>query len=111
LKRTSIISAVLISFVLIVIGSAFAADGAAIYGAKCSACHGQKGAGSPMAPPLKGNEFITKGDADSIKKVIIEGRSGKDKKYPNFPIDMPKNPMSEEDATALVSFLKGDLQK
>lgn len=108
--KSALWTAVLVlSFILV--GSAFAADGAAIYAGKCSACHGQKGAGSPMAPALKGNEFITKGDAASITKVFIDGRAGKDKKYPNFPIDMPKNPMPEEDARALVNFLKGDLQK
>lgn len=64
-----------------------------------------------MGPVLKGNEFISKGDAASITKVIIDGRSGKDKKYPNFPIDMPKSPMPEEDAKALVNFLQEDLQK
>lgn len=108
--KSALLTAVLVlSFILA--GSAFAADGVKIYNDKCASCHGQKGTGSPLAPALKGNEFITKGDTPSITKVIIDGRSGKDKKYPNFQIDMPKNPMAEEDAKALVNFLQGDLQK
>lgn len=109
MKNTLWIAVLIVSFMLA--ASAFAADGVKIYNEKCASCHGQKGTGSPLAPALKGNEFITKGDAASITKVISDGRMGKDKKYPNFPIDMPKNPMPEEDVKALVNFLQGDLQK
>lgn len=91
--------------------SAMAADGSKIYTEKCSMCHGPKGAGTPMGPSVKGNEFITKGTADDIKKVIIEGRAGSNKKYAKISIDMPKVPMSNEDVMALISFLQGNLQK
>ena len=91
--------------------SAIAADGSKIYTEKCSMCHGPKGAGTPMGPSVKGNEFITKGTADDIKKLIIEGRSGSNKKYPKIAIDMPKTSLSDEDVKSLVLFLQGDLQK
>lgn len=35
-------------------GPALAADGAAIYGSQCKACHGDGGKGGPAGPPLKG---------------------------------------------------------
>lgn len=93
-------------------GVAIAADGASLYKTKCAACHGPTGQGMKgMAPPIKGNEFITKGDAGDIKKVILEGRTGKAKKYKDIAIDMPKIPMSDTDADTLVKFLQGEMQK
>ena len=108
MKVTSVI---VISSLLIFSGSAIAADGGNIYKEKCSMCHGSKGEGTPMSPSIKGNEFITKGKAEEIRKVILEGRTGASKKYPKIPIDMPKMPMPDADVDALVTFLKGDLQK
>ena len=108
MKVTSVI---VISSLLIFSGSAIAADGGKIYKEKCSMCHGPKGTGTPMGPSIKGNEFITKGKAEEIRKVILEGRTGASKKYPKIPIDMPKMPMPDADVDALVIFLQGDLQK
>lgn len=88
-----------------------AIDTVQLYGAKCAACHGPKGEGTPVGPPQKGNAFIAKGSPAEIKKVIMEGRAGKDKKYPNLMADMPKGLVSEAEADALVKFLQGDLQK
>lgn len=107
----AIFSIVLTSMLFIFSGSAIAANGSNIYKVKCSMCHGPTGTGTPMGPTVKGNEFVTKGKAEDIKKVIIEGRSGSNKKYSNISIDMPKVPMSDEDVKALISFLQGDLQK
>ena len=101
----------IISAALLLAGTAFAADGAKIYNTKCSICHGPKGAGSPMGPAFKGNEFITNGKVADIKKTIIEGRTGKDKKYPKITMDMPKNPMPDDEADALIKFIQTDLQK
>lgn len=96
---------------LVFASSAFAADGGKIYSTRCSICHDPNGAGSPMGPALKGNEFITKGKSADIKKVIIEGRTGKDKKFPKIIIDMPKNPMPDNEAEALINFMQIELQK
>lgn len=92
-------------------GAAFA-GGADIYKAKCVACHGQKGEGMKgMAPAHKGNQFVTKSKPEDIKKVILEGRAGAAKKYKEFPIDMPKSGLSDAEATEVVKFMQGDLQK
>lgn len=101
----------IVSAGVLLAGTVFAADGAKIYGSKCSVCHGPKGAGTPMGPGFKGNEFITKGKAADIKKVIIEGRTGKDKKYPKLTMDMPKNPMPDDEADALIKFMQTEMQK
>ncbi len=107
----AIITIFVISLLYIFSGSAIASDGSKIYKEKCSMCHGPIGAGTPMGPSLKENEFVTKGKADDIKKVIIEGRTRPDKKFPKISIDMPGIPMSDEDARILLLFIQGDLQK
>ena len=102
--------------VALVVSFAFAgtalADGAAIYKAKCASCHGQKGEGMKgLAPAHKGNEVITKGKAEDLVKLVLEGRIGAAKKYKEFPIDMPKSGLSDADAAEVVKFVQGDLQK
>jgi hypothetical protein len=39
------------------------------------------------------------------------GRTEKEKKYPNIMIPMPTGLVSDTEADALVTYLKGDLQK
>lgn len=89
------------------------ADGKAVYMANCVACHGDKGQGSPVGPVQKGNKFLTEGKDEDIKKVILEGRAGKAKKYPKIPGDMLpwKGKINDKDLDDLVKFLKTDLQK
>lgn len=94
-----------------VTNSAMAVDAAALFASKCAACHGPKGEGTPVGPAQRGNAFVTKGKPDEIKKVIMEGRVGKDRKYPNIMAEMPKGLVTETEAEALVKYLQGDLQK
>jgi len=88
-----------------------AADGSELFRAKCIACHGPKGEGTPVGPTLKGNAFIVKGTPDEIKKVVMAGRTDAEKKYPNIMNSMPGGLATEAEADALVVYLKGDLQK
>ncbi len=56
--------------------SATTADGAKIYAANCSSCHGAAGAGVPGAfPPLAGNKAIV-GDDKYIADVLLGGLQG-----------------------------------
>lgn len=89
------------------------ADGKAVYMANCLACHGDKGQGSPVGPAQKGNKFILESKDEDIKKIILEGRGGKAKKYPKIPGDMlpMKGKISDKDIAAVIKFLKTDLQK
>ncbi len=91
--------------------NAIAAEGKATFTNVCAACHGQKGEGSPIGPALKGNAFVKGSDAAGIKDVILKGRSGKDRKHPSFPADMPPQALSAADADAVANFVKNDLQK
>ncbi|MEK7678793.1 MAG: c-type cytochrome, partial [Deltaproteobacteria bacterium] len=89
-------------------GSALAADGAAIFKAKCLPCHGPDGAGTAMAPAFKGNAFIKDGKLEDIMAVVTNGRAGAEKKYKQFAIAMPpqKGAMSEADIKAVVEYGK-----
>lgn len=88
-------------------GQAMASDGAGIFASKCAMCHGQGGAGSTMAPALKGSAFV-KGDAGAVAATIKDGRAGGAKKYSNFPISMPGfgSQLSGGDVDAVVKYIK-----
>jgi len=94
-------------------GSALAASkGEAVFNEGCSACHGEKGVGIPgLAPPLKGSAFVASTEAAALAAFVQKGRAGKDKKFPNFPIDMPPYAGGQDKAAAVVEYVKGDLQK
>jgi mono/diheme cytochrome c family protein len=89
-------------------------DGAAVYKKqKCYKCHGTEAQGSEgQGPQLKGGKFINKNSAEDIKKVILNGREGADKKYKEFKKKMPKfeGKLSDQELDALVQFLKQESQ-
>ncbi len=88
-------------------GTAMAADGAAIFKAKCSPCHGPAGEGTAMAPAIQGNDFFKKSSVDEIAKVVKNGREGAAKKYKQFAIGMPaQKTMSDDDIKAVVGYEK-----
>ncbi|MFQ5586239.1 MAG: cytochrome c [Thermodesulfobacteriota bacterium] len=88
-------------------GSAVAADGRAIFMSRCKNCHGKDGMGGTLAPKLRGSEFI-KGDPDEIKNTIATGRTGRQKRYRNLPMSMPRFTFSVEELNAQVEFLKSE---
>jgi len=88
------------------------ADGAATFQEKCATCHGDKGQGiEGLAPPLKGNTFVTSASAADLKSHIVNGRTGKNRRYPKIPGGMPGVLMPEPELEALVKYVTGDLQK
>ncbi|MBI5810702.1 MAG: cytochrome c [Deltaproteobacteria bacterium] len=87
-------------------GTALAADGAAIYKAKCAACHGVEGVGTAMAPAHKGNEWVKKHSNDEVAAVIKNGREGAAKLYKNFVLAMPKAALADDEVKAVVDYLK-----
>lgn len=92
--------------------SAVAADGAAIFQEKCAFCHGDKGQGiQGLAPPLKGNSFVASASDAELKAQILNGRTGKDRRYRDIPGGMPGVFMPESEMEALVEYVKGDLQR
>jgi mono/diheme cytochrome c family protein len=106
-----ILSGLIIALTVITPAISQAVDTAQLFGSKCIACHGPKGEGSQVGPALKGNPFIIKGTPADIKKVIVAGRTEKEKKYPKIMNGMPGGLASEAEADALVIYLKGELQK
>lgn len=75
---------------------AFAADGAAIFKAKCAACHGPEGQGK-IGPALKGTSVT----ADQIVDMLTKGN---DAKKP--PHKKPLSGLSADDAKAVADFVK-----
>jgi mono/diheme cytochrome c family protein len=95
-------------------GGAHAADPKLVtfYKDTCGTCHGESGEGTKgLAPPLKGNKFVTEGSASDIGATITKGREGAAKKYKDLASPMPANSMSDSRLQALMAYLKGDLQK
>lgn len=57
-------------------GNAAAVDGAAIYAARCAACHQAAGTGVPGAfPPLAGSEWV-RGSEQRLAALVLHGVSG-----------------------------------
>lgn len=93
-------------------GSALAADGAAIFKAKCSPCHGPDGGGTAMAPAFKGNKFIKDSKEADIEAVIKGGRAGAKKHYKQFAIDMPaQKTLDDASIKAVIAHLKSIASK
>ncbi|HSN16594.1 MAG TPA: c-type cytochrome [Gammaproteobacteria bacterium] len=89
------------------------ADGAGVFRANCASCHGVDGQGTPgLAPALKGDPFVT-GKMGDVLATVKNGRSGDQKRYKNLPIAMPAwdGKLSAADIKAVVSYIRGDLQK
>ncbi|MFQ5464425.1 MAG: c-type cytochrome [Thermodesulfobacteriota bacterium] len=82
------------------------AEGAAIFKAKCAACHGPEGRGTAMAPAFTGNEWVRGAERGEIAGVIKNGRQGPAKRYKRFALGMPANALDEGDINALVAYLK-----
>lgn len=105
MKKT-IIGSMALGAALLFGGAAFAADGAAIYKAKCAACHGADGQGTAMAPAFKGSEYMKTAKDAEIADVITKGREGAAKKYKQFAIGMPKQSLSEDEVKAVTDYLR-----
>ena len=106
MKRTIVLGVMSLALT-VTAGSAQAADGAAIYKAKCAICHGAEGAGTPMGPAFTGNNFIKTSDEVVISEVIVNGREGAAKLYKQYAIGMPKQQLAEAELKAVTGYLKG----
>lgn len=78
----------------------------------CGTCHGENGEGTAgLAPALKGNKFVQTASEGEIGATITKGRQGAEKHYKDLPSPMPANSMSDSRLSAVIAYLKGDLQK
>jgi cytochrome c6 len=83
-------------------GSALAADGAAIYAAKCAACHGKDGKGTPVGQKMGAHDLNTLKESES--EVVAKITNG-DGKMPAF-----KQKLSADEIQAVAKFVKGGLK-
>ena len=74
---------------------AFAADGAAIYKARCAACHGPEGQGK-VGPAVKGASLT-----DQITDLLTKGEDAK-----KAPHKKAISGLSPEDAKAVADYVK-----
>jgi mono/diheme cytochrome c family protein len=77
-------------------GTAYAQDAAAVFKAKCAACHGADG-------KKKGDLTVLKGDEAAVAKNITDGIP--DKKMPSY-----KGKLSDAEIQALAKYLKAGLK-
>ena len=80
--------------------SILAADeGADVYKAKCTVCHGEKGEGKPaMKMPAAAGTKLT---ADQLVEYITKGQAGKKPPHSN-----PVNGVSADQAKAVAAYVK-----
>ena len=95
MKLAILVLAIAVALMVMVPSLSWAAeDGAAIYKAKCAACHGADGAGK-VGPALKG----TKADVEGL---VANGAAGK-----KAPHSKAVAGVSAEQAKAVAEFVKG----
>ena len=76
---------------------AFAADGAAVYKAKCAVCHGPEGQGK-IGPAVKGSSLTP----DQITALLTNGDEAK-----KVPHKKAISGVTADDAKAVADFVKG----
>jgi len=77
-KIAVIVLTIAVVLFILIPGLSWAEDGAALFKAKCAACHGADGAGKPAmkAPSLISDDVKKKTDADIIKTVQTNPKHG-----------------------------------
>lgn len=100
-KIAVLVLTIAVALFILIPSLAWAGDGAAIFKAKCTMCHGADGAGKPAmkAPSLIGPEAKAKSDAD-LTKAIAETA-----KHPPAVKGLPA-----DDVKAVVAYIRS-LQK
>jgi cbb3-type cytochrome c oxidase subunit III len=89
--------------------AAAASDGAAIFAAKCSACHQATGLGTGPYPPLAGNADVTAADTSAIIGTVLNGRSGPIQvNGKTFSGAMPawKDTLTNDDIAAVLTYVR-----
>jgi len=88
-----------------------AAAGQKVFAQYCSSCHGTAGAGSPVFPPLAGNDFVT-GDPKAVIQTVLNGKTGPiqvmGKSY-NGQMPAWKSQLSTKDVANVVTYIRSGL--
>jgi mono/diheme cytochrome c family protein len=88
------------------------ANGAKVYSANCSSCHGAQGQGTPgVVPPLAKNSVVT-GDPNEVIGVVLHGLRGAivigGRTY-NGMMPPWKGTLSTEEIAEVVTYIRGSL--
>jgi ubiquinol-cytochrome c reductase cytochrome b subunit len=88
------------------------ANGAKVFAANCSSCHGAQGQGTPGAfPPLANNPVVT-GDANTVIGILLGGLHGQitvaGQSY-NGQMPAWKGTLSNGDVADVITFIRGGL--
>jgi cytochrome c oxidase cbb3-type subunit 2 len=87
---------------------AYDADrGHTLYIASCSSCHGADGAGHPGTfPPIKGSRMVTKADATSQIRTVLDGLRGAKAGGVLYAAQMPpfRNSLNDIDIADIIDF-------
>lgn len=89
--------------------AAAAPDGAAIFAARCAACHQATGLGTGPYPPLAGNTDVTAADTSAIIGTVLNGRSGPIQvNGKTFSGAMPawKDTLTNDDIAAVLTYVR-----
>lgn len=81
--------------------SALAADGAAVYKARCTTCHGKDGKGTTVGQKMGAKEDITKKSPAEVVTVVSNGKG----KMTPF-----KGKLSDEEIDAVAKYVSGGLK-
>jgi nitrite reductase (NO-forming) len=80
--------------------------GAAIFKAKCAACHQLSGEGVPGAfPPLKGSDYLLKDKKRAVAQVLNGSNESMVVNGNTYTIPMPFQVDTHEDAVAVINYV------
>lgn len=114
MKKTIMLAVAACVLTIFWISSVFAVNAATNFKNICAMCHGEKGEGKKgLCPSLRDSQFVATALPADIKNTILNGRAGKDKRYKDYPSPMPahRGRLKDDEAEALVKYLKAVIQK
>jgi len=88
-----------------------AAQGRAVYGKTCIACHQATGLGAPgQFPPLAGSDWVNEAEPGRMIRAVLNGLQGPITVHgQNFNnVMVPWNSLSDEDIAAVITYVRGN---
>jgi cytochrome c6 len=83
-------------------GTALAADAAALFAAKCAACHGKDGKGTAVGQKMGAHDLTALKEGEAEIVAVISNGKGKMSAY--------KEKLSQDEIKALAKFVKAGLK-